>query len=216
MWRVLVWDLRWVHSYVVLGLVLWMLLACFRCEQAFRWAGGSLQTLGLLLVFVQLYSTARRFNRPPPLEGFRNWFAKVRVAFGWRRIVSASAISLGSSTAAGTSFQAVLIKANPTLKDRVDALEKEVTRLQTLARENHVTAITRIDALQQQTNDITSSMRSAHAELSGKLEDHAVGDLSMAFAGIGYTLVGTILATLAGDMKTCAEGCAFAFLKSLG
>lgn len=159
-----------------------------------RWASGTLQIAGAMVVVLALVGRRRLLKETPFVTSFLNWLSRIAAHFRKQR---ASSVTLSGS---GGAFDIVggsgrmWVQHRDTEK-RLDAIESELASLHQRIDRQSSDLGGRIDALD---TSIQSRLRSARDELT-KLDTRvrglAVGSAHWELMGLFWFLAGLLLAT---------------------
>ena len=178
----------------------------FPSEQAFRWWGLCFQIVGLLMVIWQLWKTAESFDQPAPQKAVLAWLLELRAVFAPPRTINASANILAGGDIVIASATLSVIRANPSVEDRLDDLDTAIKEIRAKADEKDTSYVQRFEAIDTRINTETQSIQAAHGVLAEKVKGQAVGDLYPALIGVFITLIGTIASTLPEELACLFDG----------
>lgn len=173
-------------------------------ETALRWAGMSIELLGIGTVVIGLDAKRRLFKLPSFLENALSW---VQRRPKWKAIPInlAAKLTVDSLTLSGSLETAIVRRGTPegaSLEDRIKALEQNLETVQKAQsdikkRLDHE----KMDRQQALTTE-KQERKEADDNLLAILEDLGSGGLHLEAMGIFWVMVGVILATISNDITS--------------
>lgn len=168
-------------------------------EPRVRITGWVLELFGLGTVGWGLEETRRQFGRPDFLTNICAWWAR-RPKLRQQVITGAGALVAGSASVSGTGDVSNGTPLNPTLEDRVVALEAKVRRVNDhvdqVQRELRRERVAREEALSSERH-----MREKEdTEMRQKLESAETGGLHVSMMGVVWLCTGLTFSTLPNEL----------------
>ena len=165
--------------------------------------GMALQLIGILTVWFDLTSTARRFGK----GGFlRNTWVWLKAFFGRSIVMEAKVGTFGFLGTKGRLKTHLQLKPEAPLPDRVTALETNVKKID----EQLDAAYDEIAKLSNEVNAKIAAARGvsdqAIREVRTSLEEAATGNLATLGFGVVWLAIGVVLATLAPEIVKLVGG----------
>jgi hypothetical protein len=173
-------------------------------EPRIRWAGMSLELMGLITVMLGIRDTRLRFGRPSLLtigrellRDFPRFRKDERMSFG-----------TGNITLEGVTMSAVgttSLPPNASLEERVTFLEGKTNQTYLLINEQDNFFREEIKRLKHEDKDLGQKISGGDNENKRLLEDVAAGGLNLEILGVSWLFFGIILATASNEIvKLCS------------
>jgi hypothetical protein len=196
------WDTRYVVGFFLSLVLPILLLALLRVDvaKAARYAGLFWELLGVGVVANGVMDTHRRFGRPGVQVALREWFERLKVAFGKPRSIALEGAGAAFGISGATADLKVGRNRNRPLEDRVAALELDFDALRdhVEGRDKHVMSeFKRLDgALDEERSQREQAVKSLHHTI----EDVAAGGLTLEAVGLVWLLCGLFAANLSEEI----------------
>ena len=190
------------YVWIAVGSTAMALLVCLRpgsTEPLIRWAGLVLQLLGVSTVVWGITETRSFFGYAPIFTMAKGWIARVPLR---KQNVVLAAAGVASATATGNMRGHVTHGPglNPTIQDRLDALEKNITAV----HDRITNAEKEMDQRFHKANETLTAetmARTAEDERTrGMLESTATGGVHISAIGATWLFVGVFLSTAAPEL----------------
>lgn len=182
---------------VSLGLAVFLVVR-WPNEAKVRCAGLGLQLVGLVLVLCQIRMRQTAFGEPDLFNRSRNWIRSLCAVF-CHTVQETVGTARGRTIAEGRSgFNSPA--APKTLKVRVADLETAIEALRVEATERNAQTSGRLAEIERQIQTGEQARHRAQTGLEGSLRTLAVGDLSIAWAGIILTIFGLFALALPSEI----------------
>jgi hypothetical protein len=165
--------------------------------------GLLLQLIGVVTVWLDLTSTARKFGKGSLLR--RTW-VWLKAAFGRNIIVSASGASFGISTANARVKIRRAIRPGAALPDRVTDLETNVQKIDDDLDDAYKEIGQRAAELDAKIKSEEKKHTAAIGEVRKSLEEAAAGNLATLLFGVVWLAIGIGIATLAPELVKLQAG----------
>jgi hypothetical protein len=190
----------WI-SAAVICVALVVSLRPHTTEPVIRLTGLVLQLLGIGTVIWGISETRALFGHPSFASKARAWLSRFPLL---RRnvVVAVGGISSSASTVKGRAYGTHGLGANPTIEDRIEALEKNVNsiheRISQTQKEMDEEFQKGVDALKHE-----ALLRQAEDRaIREKLEATGTGGVHISVIGASWLFVGVILSTAAIEIAT--------------
>lgn len=186
---------------------------------AWRLAGGILQLLGIGIgVLVRAWKWFETTDARWPAEWLRDarraFTRRLRPVRRWMRSklgreseVKDQTVGVGTATVEATALPVGISRSpaeDPDLEQRVERLEKQVSRLRRRIGEVQQAAHQRADTLEERLRSVRKGYREADRDLEERLAEQirgvAVGSLRWEYVALGWFVVGVLATTWAGDL----------------
>lgn len=210
--------LRWLRNFavwfakprlawlmlVVLLLAMVIIVRLRTDEQTIRITGMVLEIFGLGTVAWGVSQTRRRFGRPSIVALTRQWLGQIP---RWPRnhVISLAGVASAGAVGSARGHAVYGVGPNPTIEERVDALEKNLKGLD----ERFNQARNEIEAkVRKQSESIDEERRtraSADENLRKTIEDTETGGLHLSAVGLVWLLVGLILSTIPEELAALLQ-----------
>ncbi|MEZ5530927.1 MAG: hypothetical protein R3E69_00930 [Steroidobacteraceae bacterium] len=206
--------LQWL-KYVVVWLteprVAWVTLIAIGVSVAFvtrpevtepqiRITGLVLQLLGIGTVAWGLRETRKLFGRPSLYGLFREWLHRFPMLGGRVHSMSAN-VRLGGVTANGRGHVSASAGANPTVKARIEALEKNVVFLSDRIAQTQNEMDKKFRDQAERLKEERVAWQRDHEQLSKRLEATETGGLHVSAAGVLLLFVGVAMSTASPEIQ---------------
>ena len=166
-------------------------------------AGVILQWQGLAVVAWGMVRLRQRFKHPGP-----GWFWRLVNALRRPRDITIQLTGVGAMSATGhATVSAVGSVANPTIEQRLNAVEATVTQLRTDLIEKTQAITTSVDAVKHGVQREAEERAAAIRDVLRQLEDVSAGGLYLQSIGLGWLIVGVLFTSVPNELA--------AFLKTL-
>jgi hypothetical protein len=182
----------------------WLLPSLSPTAARIRNAGMVLQLLGVSMVAAGLSKVRREFGRPSLLDRVGTWCKGFAPLFRWPRTVSVSVPVLTAGSTALTGKARVRGHAGPNapIQHRLSTLEANVDLLQQEINDEVRELREALVILKEHADRENSERRSAHEELRGKVEEFAVGGLSLETLGVVWLWLGVIGTSIPDELAS--------------
>jgi hypothetical protein len=198
--------LRWAALWGILAIVIAgtaYLLPLGDPSDRIRVSGMLLQFVGLATVVVGLSESRKLFKRTPIRHAVWQWIIDLRYVVVPRKPV---VYEINVSDTASVSFSASahlrVIRANPTIEERVAALANAVSEVEARQQE----ADRQIQSLREHADQNFDKERRERDErdsaITKQLEEAVIGGIHLELAGLLYLFVGIMLATIPEEAAT--------------
>ncbi len=182
----------WPFLIFLLGFVAsWMLAVMLTADSAdrVRYFGTVLQLAGIVLVGLGLRDLRRKFDRPGVFAAM--WARVVAIVRSVRPrhlaiVVPSEGIAVGSSAAIAYS------RVGGTIEQRLDGLEWEIDDIRKQADERERKVERRFEDLRATLSTETQHRKDAHAEITERLDNLAVGGLYLEVIGLWWLVFATM------------------------
>ena len=168
-------------------------------EPRVRITGWALELFGLGTVAWGIRETRRQFGRSDILENFRAWWAR-RPKLRQQVVAGAAAFAAGRASVSGTGYASHGTPLNPTLEDRVVALEANVRvaneRVGQVQRELHKEVVARDEAFSSERR----TREKEDTKIKQKLESVETGGLYVSMMGVVWLAVGLTFSTIPNEL----------------
>jgi hypothetical protein len=173
-----------------------------------RYAGATLQILGLATVASGLSEMRRYFGRPSLREKFCGWLKQIAAVF--KRPQTATyddGLSLGGTTYGGSGSERFIYSAGPeaSLEERISVLEKNLDRLRD-EFEGEVKPLRQdVGGLRRDIKSEIQARRAEHQEMEKKIEQVAVGGLHLEYIGVVWLFFGILASSIPDELAAFYE-----------
>ena len=178
-------------AVVVAGIVDWLFTVSL--SATIRYAGMTLQWLGLFRVAVDLRRLRRQFRQPSLPGEIWSWFRQLAAAFVPPKPISAQAsIVLGGTTLAGAGR--VVRSAGPgaSLESRVAILEEGVNGLRNELEAKEHGLRRELGSVRESIDHESKARQTQNQQTLDTIKDVAVGGLDLEFVGLVWLLLGVL------------------------
>jgi len=167
-------------------------------EPRVRITGWALELFGLGTVAWGIRETRRQFGRPDIFANFRAWWARRPKL---RHHVAAGAMhGSGGAIASATGYLSHGTPPNPTLEDRIVALEANLQgvneHVDQVQREFHKEVVARDEALSSE----RQAREKEDTEIKQKLESVETGGLDVSMMGVVWLAIGLTFSTIPNEL----------------
>jgi hypothetical protein len=193
-----VWEAR--RGWGSVGLVVLVLLSAIvvprSLDDCIRYAGLTLQILGVVTVAIGLRDKRQTFERPGLVQLFRAWLRRFPRYSPEPHVIStqgvASAAGVGSAYAYGWHG----LPENATIDDRLATFEKNLDTVKRLALDAQKQVQNEALKTAKRLEDERREREDAHRALNEKLENFGTSNLYFETAGVFWLIVGIVLGTV--------------------
>lgn len=182
----------WEFGVFVLGFVVSAAVAVVATKDPadrVRYFGTVLQIGGIALIAYGLRDLRREFNRPGVFSAM--WARVVAIGKSVRPQKTVILTGVGAIGLAGTVATAYS-RVGGTVDQRLDGLEREIDAIRKQADERESQMVRRIDEVRSALWQESQARKDAHAEITKRLDDFAVGGLHLEVIGLWWLLVATL------------------------
>jgi hypothetical protein len=156
-----------------------------------RYFGTWLQLFGIAVVAQGVRELRQEFKRPTTLAAMRSRIVAIVQSFRRRNIT----LTVGSANIALTGVAATLSVGRvgvPTVEQRLDALERELTELRKQAEDRDRKVDSQFSAVRTELSAERQQRVEGQSEIAQKLDNVAVGGLHLDVIGLWWLLIATI------------------------
>ena len=178
------------------------LLICLRSgssEPLIRWTGLVLQVLGIATVVWGIGETRKFFGHAPAFGAVKAWALR----FPLRRrdiVVAVSGVSMSAATGQARGHVTHVAGPTPTLQDRVDALERNVTAVHDRITSAQRESDERYNKTKEELAAETAARAAEDDRTRKMLETTATGGVYISAIGSVWLFVGVVLSTAAQEL----------------
>lgn len=167
-------------------------------SDAIRYTGAVLQVFGLLLVAYELNETRATFGRPTMTSRVRAWIGRLLTSGRPRNIVIA--VGTGEIKLSGAAVVAHGSIAGGTLERRVEMLETDIRNLRKETGESASKTREEIGLLRTELSTEVQRRTESDAQVERLLSELAVGGLHLAWVGLVWLVVATLLSAFPDEL----------------
>jgi hypothetical protein len=169
-------------------------------EEAFQYAGTSLELLGIGLVAFGLDQTRAAFGKPTLTARALQWGTRVVASLRRRNIVTvvgAGGFAIGGSAAAAFISGTL---GDWSVEGRLAALEQDLRRLREEVTSAREAMRTEVAGVRSSLETVAQQGRVRLASIEQRLDEFAVGGLVLEWIGLWWLLAGTVSANLSAEL----------------
>lgn len=198
-----VWDGRdiWGPLLVVVVTVLAALLAR-KMDNGFRYAGLTLQILGIVTVVKGLRDRRRTFNKPGLLRLFLQWTANYPRFAPKTHVIALEGIASGAVVGSASGFVWHGVSDKATVEERLVGMQKNLDTVKQLVLDAQKEAQVEATKLHSKLKSERHEREASDRALGAKLESVGAGNLHLETIGVFWLIVGIILGTVPSELAT--------------
>jgi hypothetical protein len=167
-------------------------------EPIIRWCGMVMDILGLSTVLWGIAKTQATFGHPTLFQVAKNWL-KSFPHFG-SRIVSANMnVTLGGVTCSARGY-AIHGAVNPSIKSRLDALEKNIGTINQRIDDTQRELDTELRKMKTNLKEEEQNRQNENRAIRDQLEATALGGVHVSIMGCVWLLVGIVLSNASQEI----------------
>jgi hypothetical protein len=157
---------------------------------AVRWAGMTLQLLGLLAVAYGLRETRKVFGAPTVVRRAWGWFGRLRQVFRRPKPIAVRASAGGVAVVGGRAR--VRRGAGATVEQRLDVLESNPKSFETEFDESTSELSSRTGRLEKELRRERDDRKAADGKTWSQIEETAIGGLHLEVVGLVWLALGVV------------------------